>query len=78
MELTTLEIRRKRGDLIQFFKILKNIDKVEFSNKPSETFQGSNNRTSGNLRKKWICFHRELANIGTLRDELFKNRVILL
>ena len=76
LELTTLEIRRKRGDLIQFFKILKNIDKVEFRNKPSETFQGSNNRPAGNLMKKEICFDREPANIETLRDEFFTNRVI--
>ncbi len=76
MELTTLEIRRKKGDLIQFFKVLNNIDKVEFKNKPSETYQGSNNGPAGNLRKKGICFHREPANIGTLRDEFFTNRVI--
>ncbi len=54
------------GDLIRFSKILKNIDKVEFMNKPSETFKGSNNGPARNLRMKRICFHREPDNIGTL------------
>jgi hypothetical protein len=33
MELTTLELRRKRGDLIQFFK-LNQTDSINLSNKP--------------------------------------------
>ena len=32
MRLTTLETRRKRGDLIQFFKIINKIDRVNLRN----------------------------------------------
>ena len=39
LELITFEIRGKRGDLIQFLKILNNIDIVEFRNKPSDHFR---------------------------------------
>jgi hypothetical protein len=33
MELTTLEPRRKRGDLIQFFKLINQSDSINLSNK---------------------------------------------
>ena len=46
--------------------------------KPIELIQGSNNGPAGHLSKIGICFHREPANIGTLRDEFFTNRIISL
>jgi hypothetical protein len=32
--LTTLEVRRKRGDLIQMYKYVKDIDRIQFVNPP--------------------------------------------
>ena len=31
---------------------------------------------ANNLRRKGLCFHREPANIGKIRDNLFLNRTI--
>ena len=77
MRLTTLETRRKRGDLIQFFKIINGIDQVEWKNKPEKTLQGiENGPVTSNLRKKGICYHREPANTCMIRDTFFLNRVI--
>ena len=77
LKLTTLETRRKRGDLIQFYKILNELHKVEWKNKLVKTDQGSNDgpasRVSG---KKGLCFHREPTNIKTIRDKFFINRTI--
>ena len=53
MRSTTLEKRRKRGDLIQFFKIINGIDQVEWKNKLDKTLQGNENGpVASNLRKK--------------------------
>ena len=41
MRLTTLETRRKRGDLIQFFKIINKIDRVNLRNELLEKDRGS-------------------------------------
>ncbi len=77
LRLTTLETRRKRGDLIQFFKIINGIDQVEWKNKPEKTLQGiENGPVASNLRKKGICYHREPANTCMIRDTFFLNRVI--
>ena len=43
LNLTTLERRRERGDMIQTYKILRGIDKVE----TEEMFTMNNNRTRG-------------------------------
>ena len=41
MRLTTLETRRKRGDLIQLFKIINKIDHVNLRNELLEKDRGS-------------------------------------
>ena len=72
MELTTLETRRKRGDLIQFFKIINGIDQVKWKNKLDKILQGNENGpVASNLRKKGTCFHREPAKKCTCRNEFF-------
>ena len=70
LRLTTLETRRKRGDLIQFYKALSGLDNIEWLNELSMVERGVNVRNGG------ICFHREPANISTERDQFFINRVI--
>ena len=68
--MTTLETRRKRGDLIQFYKGLSGLDNIEWLNELSMVERGVN------VRNGEICFHRETANISIERDQFFINRVI--
>ena len=77
LRLTTLETRRKRGKLIQFFKVLNGHDHIKWKNEPEKIVLGDNNGpASRNLRRGGICFRREPANICTPRNEFFLNRVI--
>ena len=75
LRLTTLETRRKRGDLIQFYKILNGLDHVQWKNRPERILIGES-PVASNLRRGGICFRREPANICTSRNEFFLNRVI--
>ena len=50
MKLTTLETRRKRGDLIQFLKIKNKIDHVNLRNELLEKDRGVESGPAGNLR----------------------------
>jgi hypothetical protein len=77
LRLTTLETRRKRGDLIQFYKIVNGLDHIKWKKGPEKIVQGDKNGPAArNLRKGGICFRREPANICTSRNEFFLNRVI--
>ena len=77
LRLTTLETRRKRGDLIQFYKIVYGLDHIKWKKGPEKIVQGDKNGPAArNLRKGGICFRREPANICTSRNEFFLNRVI--
>ena len=77
LRLTTLETRRKRGDLIEFYKILNGLDHVRWKNPPDKIVQGDKNGpVARNLRKGGTIFRREPANICTSRNEFFLNRVI--
>ena len=70
-------MRRKRGDLIQFYKILNGIDHIEWKNELTKTIQGNvNGPVASNLRREGVCFQRESARICTVRDKFFLNRVI--
>jgi hypothetical protein len=52
LRLTTLETRRKRGDLIQFFKVLNGHDHIKWKNEPKKIVLGDNNGpASRNLRR---------------------------
>ena len=65
--ITTLEQRRKRGDLIQLFKIFNNIDQVKFCAKPS--FK-SNAITRGHHQKysREICINEIRQNFITWNE----------
>ena len=66
MGLTTLEARRKRGDLIQVFKIFNNIEKVDLVNRPKfkwdTTTRGHNQKYS-----REICTTEARQNFLTNR-----------
>ena len=75
--LTTLETRRKRGDLIEFYKIINGSDQVKWKKRPEKKVQGDTDGPAArNLRRGGIFFRREPANICTSRNEFFLNRVI--
>ena len=77
LRLTTLETRRKRGDLIQFYKVLNGLDHIKKKHNPEKVVQGDKNGPAAfNLRRGEICFGREPATICTSRNEFFLNRVI--
>ena len=75
-KLTFLETRRKRGDLIQFYKILHELDQVKWLYVPKQVIQGDGFGPAGNLRREGLCFHRGPGKICTSRDEFFLSRVI--
>ena len=64
LRLTTLENRRKRGDLIQFYKIINKIDHVNLRNGYLEKNRGIESGPAGNMRRQGVCFHRELGTIS--------------
>ena len=76
MRLTTLETRRKRGNLIQLFKIINKIDHVNLRNELLEKDRGVESGPAGNLRRQGVCFHRELGKVNSIRENFFTNRVI--
>ena len=77
LRLTTLETRRKGGDLIQFYKVLNGLDHINWKSNPEKVVQGDKNGPAAfNLRREGICFRREPANICTSRNEFLLNRVI--
>ena len=77
LRLTTLETRRKRGDLIQFYKVLNGNDHIKWKNEPEKILYGTiEGPASSNLRRGGMCFRGEPANICTSRKEFFLNRVI--
>ena len=67
LRLTTLETRRKIGDLIQFFKIINKLDYVNLRNELLEKDRGV---------ESGVCFHRELGKVNSIRENFFTNRVI--
>jgi len=77
LRLTTLETRRKRGDLIQFYKVVNGHDHIKWKKSPEKIVQGDKDGPAArNLRRGGICFRREPANICAPRNEFFLNRVI--
>ena len=77
LKLTTLEIRRQRGNLIHFYKILNKLDQVKWLKDPEQVMQNDELGPAGNLKREGgVRFHRGSGRIGTVRDEYFLIRVI--
>ena len=66
LDLTTLSVRRKRGDLIQLYKFLHGIDKIEIN----KNFSLVNN----NLRGHRFKYYKEVARVPS-REHFFFNRI---
>ena len=63
-----LQIRRKRGDLVEFYKILNGLDSVEQKNNLVKSCQENTDGPANNLRREEMCFHMKPANIGNLLE----------
>jgi hypothetical protein len=75
--LTSLEERRKRGDLIQFYKIRNGLDSVKFSNEPVLIGRNGPSNVSSNLRRAGLVYEVE-ASKTNIRRHFFTNRAIKL
>ena len=76
MRLTTLETRRKRGDLIQLYKVVNGHDHIKWKNDLEKIVLGDKDGPAAkNLRRGGTYFRREPANICTSRNEFFLNKV---
>ena len=79
LNLTTLTERRRRGDLIQFFKIVKGIERVDLNSKLNLMVENRNNmNTRGhNLRYVKQCFSARSINDNcaavNIRRNFFEN-----
>ena len=69
LKLTTLEERRLRGDLIEQFKIVKNIDKVEWHYPLAQSSEHYETRSHG------YGFEKQLVRNNNTRLNFFTNRV---
>ena len=58
LNLTSLETRRQRGDLIQFYKILNKLDQVKRLKEPEQIVQNDELGPAANLKREGVCFHR--------------------
>ena len=75
--LTSLEVRRERGDLIQFYKIINQIDHVKLINEIRCPKTDENTKIPlMNLRDKEKYFYREGTKASTVRENFLVNRII--
>ena len=73
--LTKLEIRRQRGDLIQYYKVINGLDRVKWSKKQRKLNQDNRLNPASNLRRKGLTIYREPIGKSRAREEFFLNRV---
>ena len=73
--LTSLEVRRERGDLIEFFKIIRKIEETNWINELRKIADGND---AYNLRRHNQHFYKESTKCIIVRENFFLNRVISL
>lgn len=74
-QIQSLEERRKRGDLIQFFKIDKEVDKINWFNQPQKASSLSSTGPANAIRGHNQRYTREITR-NTSRQSFFVNRTI--
>jgi ribonuclease P/MRP protein subunit RPP40 len=67
--LISLETRRERGDMIQYYKINKSIGKVNWSNPPKVN---NNSKTRGHNQK----LQKQLIHVSGKKFQFFTNRKV--
>ncbi len=75
MNLTTLEIRRLRGDLIQEYKIMNQLDEIIWFKQPNQAPSLASSGPSGNLRGHKHRLEREIVQNCQPRHDFFTNRI---
>ena len=73
--LTKLEIRRQRGDLIQYYKVINSLDEIKWSKEPRKLIQDNRLNPANNLRRTGLTIYREPISKVRVREEFFLNRV---
>ena len=66
LNLTSLSMRRTRGDLIQKYKLENNLEVINWHNKPLAISARANHR---------VKYHRELVRNCSQRHNFFNNRI---
>jgi hypothetical protein len=75
LHLTTLEVRRERGDLIQQFKMYKEIERVNM--KQAQSMQSINVLgPASNIRGEKHRLKPELSKNCKTRQHFFTNRIV--
>ena len=69
LKLPSLEKRRTRGDLIQFFKIMNEINDLQWHNPPRMMDQGRESK----LHNKRI--EKQITRVRSIRYDYFPNRI---
>ena len=75
LQLTNLEIRRQRGDLIQYYKVINGLDKIRWSKEQRKLTQDNELYPASNLRRTGLTVYRESVSKLRAREEFFLNRV---
>ena len=75
LKLTNLEIRRQRGDLIQYYKVINGLDKIRWSKEQRKLTQDNELYPASNLRRTSLTVYRESVSKIRAREEFFLNRV---
>ena len=85
LNLTSLEVRRTRGDLIQMYNLLHGVNNIDWCSPPQQIANLSETGPSSATRGHSMRFSREhfsssirnhLASSVTLRENFFLNRII--
>jgi hypothetical protein len=76
LKLTTLEERRQRGDAIQFFKLAKEFNKVNWYHPNSATSSVNQDGPAGSVRGEKHRLYRQFTRNCSQRENFFPNRVV--
>jgi hypothetical protein len=74
--LTTLEIRRQRGDAIQFFKLTNGFNRINWCHPNTVTNSVILDGPAGNIRGEKHRLARQFTRSCTSRENFFPNRVV--
>ena len=73
--LTSLEIRRQRGDMIQYYKAINKMDKISWSKEPRKLNLNNESYPGYSLRRQGASLYKEPITNCKSREEFFLNRI---